>query len=413
MGVLELKESRGRISWYAALMLTVLLSVIALSYEFNLPADNTFNIIAKYAFIVYAGIFSFLLFYLKKGSNVRWILFFFLAVFFSVSFILSFYIKRGHIGFTEADVSAGIPTCHISLLQNILTIPFFKRFVSSGNLTGDKSIYAMLFIWFWATVLVGKGWCSWGCFYGGWDNFFSKIRKKPFAVLNEKFAAKMRFFPYAFLIVITVLSLMTMLPVFCSYLCPFKTITEFRHVTDMLSWAVFVFAAGLFITAFIVLPVIFGKRIWCAYLCPFGAFQSLVGKVFKVFRIKIDKDKCAGCGKCVKVCAVSGITQESLLERKTTLSCSLCTSCVAECPKNAISVTMFRSESSVSIVFEKIFSGIKEESYLFKIKKTFLKLITDLTSPVSFLYFFGLTVYFNFFGSFYKELVHYINLIIK
>lgn len=53
--------------------------------------------------------------------------------------------------------------------------------------------------------------------------------------------------------------------------------------------------------------------------------------------MKIDSEKCDGCGICMEICPVSAIQMEN---KKATLNAELCVecgSCVNPCPKQAIS----------------------------------------------------------------------------
>ena len=53
--------------------------------------------------------------------------------------------------------------------------------------------------------------------------------------------------------------------------------------------------------------------------------------------MKVDKDKCVGCGRCVRVCAMRTM---KLKEQKVVIDpwrCNLCQDCQAVCPQKAIS----------------------------------------------------------------------------
>lgn len=53
---------------------------------------------------------------------------------------------------------------------------------------------------------------------------------------------------------------------------------------------------------------------------------------------KVSKDKCTGCGQCIKVCPTEAI---SMVKEKAVIApeeCIYCETCIDECPKDAISM---------------------------------------------------------------------------
>ncbi len=53
--------------------------------------------------------------------------------------------------------------------------------------------------------------------------------------------------------------------------------------------------------------------------------------------VKIDKDKCAGCGPCAETCPVEAIKIENDLATVDEDTCIDCGQCIDACPTEAIS----------------------------------------------------------------------------
>jgi len=69
--------------------------------------------------------------------------------------------------------------------------------------------------------------------------------------------------------------------------------------------------------------------------------------------LRIDTDKCIGCGKCVKICMKDNIVVENRKARETGAGCLECSHCVSTCPKGAITL-LHKSEEASGF-----FDGIK------------------------------------------------------
>jgi len=122
---------------------------------------------------------------------------------------------------------------------------------------------------------------------------------------------------------------------YCTWLCPFKTVTEYAQVRSVRT----AIQAGIFVSLFaglvVVLPLLTKKRTQCACFCPFGAFQSIFNKI-NIFDIRIDRAKCNDCGLCQIKCPTLAISKESAEQGKTHLSCMRCGACVDACTKAAV-----------------------------------------------------------------------------
>jgi polyferredoxin len=189
-----------------------------------------------------------------------------------------------------------------------------------------------LVLWLAATLVLGRGFCSWGCFYGGWDDGFSRLRKKP---VIKKIGDFWKWMPFAVLLIVALTAALTLIPTYCAWICPFKAVTEFEQVKNVESAA----KAGVFISLFgglvVILPAMTGKRSQCSFLCPLGAVNTVSNKVTP-FTIKIDKKSCSECLKCVEVCPLYALTPDCIKSGRVSVFCSKCGKCVDACSKKAI-----------------------------------------------------------------------------
>lgn len=268
-----------------------------------------------------------------KTDRYRAIFFVTYAVLFSVSFIAHMLESRGSMSAGDEEALAGrIPFCHIVTTMTLIPAALSKTIIFWGTMTkAYASIAGMLLIWIGASLALGRGWCSWGCFFGGWDDGFSRLRRK--AVIRN-IPAKWSYLPFAVLIAVALISAAIFEPVYCTWICPFKAVSEYTPVTDVKTAA----QAGIFITLFgglaIVLPVLTRRRMQCSLLCPFGAMQSFTNYI-NPFEVRVDPAQCKKCGLCVRDCPTFSLDTRSLEGGGAKISCVKCGKCVDECPRHA------------------------------------------------------------------------------
>jgi polyferredoxin len=298
-------------------------------------STDPFRVIPLGVTYVFINILFFLMVRTGKTDPYRTVLFVTYAVCFIISFITNLLELRGNMAFTSSNILRGeIPFCHMVIPMTIIPAALTRTIIFPGSLVeGFASIGTMIVIWLGVSLALGRGFCSWGCFYGGLEDGFSRCRKK--AVL-KKIDPKWRYLPYAVLLGIVLISALTLSPTYCEWLCPFKTVTEFAAVTSWLILIQTVIFVVLFVGLVVVLPILTRKRTQCSLLCPMGAFQSFTNKVAP-FEIRVDKEKCANCNLCTRICPVFGIDEASIAKGKTNLSCIKCGKCADECPQQAIS----------------------------------------------------------------------------
>ena len=276
---------------------------------------------------------------MRTSSTYRWRRWFFVALglLFPVGFIHQVMVFRGTMGIPIEEMIAGrTPFCYLPIPLLILPAAFTKALVFPGAIlpNGGMSgggMAAMFAVWLAITLVVGKGWCSYICFFGGIEEGMASV---PARAKLRKIDPRWRYGPWAVLLVMVLLSLALFEPAYCMWLCPFKAVSEYvaaRNTVGVIQNAIFII---LFAGLVIALPLLTKKRTQCAFFCPFGAFQSIFNKT-SIFDIKIDKARCTPCLLCQKSCPTMSLTDESIKRGEALMSCMKCGACVDACPKDA------------------------------------------------------------------------------
>jgi ferredoxin len=288
--------------------------------------------IATILTIIYFIVMFVLVVHTKKTDTYRAILFISIALAFPMAFILRLYEARGHfMVLTFEDMLLNqAEFCPIGITQNILPM-IFKNEVFFP-IEAMQVIFTLL-VALGIGLVVGRGYCGWGCLWGGWEEAFSRIRKKA---IIKKINTNLRWLPYAVLIATAVLSVTLFTSIYCFWLCPFKTVSELVEISTPLIVVQTIIFLVLFAALVVILPLFTKKRTQCTFLCPFGAFMSFFHKI-NPFEIRTNREKCSDCERCIRVCPVMAITPETLCTGKTNISCLRCAKCIDACPKGAIS----------------------------------------------------------------------------
>lgn len=86
----------------------------------------------------------------------------------------------------------------------------------------------------------------------------------------------------------------------------------------------------------ILLGVFYNERAWCG-VCPMGTIANLIGKGKRP--LLIEADKCTSCKLCARVCPMRLAPHESRAEGvMVDADCIKCSTCVAACPRDALSL---------------------------------------------------------------------------
>lgn len=318
--------------------LPALLPVILIAALFLLHGINvhTYDGVASLLVFLYVVYLFFMTLHTGKSWKYRAMLFIPSAVLFPVSFIYHNIMTRGGMLVSPVAVyECKVPFCH--LVTPMLIIPGLAigEVPFPGTMSGGyASIASMLVIIISAAIVLGRGWCAWGCFYGGWDEGVAQLGSKPKFVFKNKL---WRLLPWSVLIFSALLAAYTLSPAYCEWLCPFKAVTEFKvgsAVADIVATLLFF---GMFLIFIVILPFRSKKRAQCSFFCPLGpTLLALINRI-NVFRVIINQKKCVKCQKCIAVCPLHAIDEESLSAGTIRSECAKCGKCADNCPTQAIS----------------------------------------------------------------------------
>jgi Pyruvate/2-oxoacid:ferredoxin oxidoreductase delta subunit len=286
--------------------------------------------------IFLTGIF---LWMMKSGETYRPRRVFYVALgfLFPVGFIWELIAQRGSMSISlEQMILGNTPFCHLALPMMALPAALSKTIIFPGSILpkpeNPHAFGAMLALWVGATLILGRGWCSWGCFFGGIEEGFAAFRRKP---LIQKIDRRWTLFPWAMLVLVIVGTAIFLSPFYCEWICPFKTVTEFPAVTSMRTAVQFGIFTALFAALVVLLPLLTKKRTQCAFFCPLGPVQSLANKI-NIFELKTHFDRCVSCGQCEKACPVLAIERGEVGKRQVNMYCSRCGACADVCRKGAV-----------------------------------------------------------------------------
>lgn len=320
--------------WQAALLALPMLLLSAMMMLGSSGSGTALQTISWAVTWALLNVFFFLMLFTGRTHRYRSILFVAVAVGFVIVFITNLLETRGSMVLTATNVIEGeTPFCHLVIPMILIPAALTQTIIFPGSLLkGFAPIASMVVIWIGVSLALGRGWCSWGCFYGGLDEGFSCLAKKARIKHIDR---RWTYLPFAVLLVIVLTSAVTLSPTYCEWLCPFKAVTEFGEITSVTTLIQTIIFVALFLGTVIILPILTKRRVQCGLFCPFGAMQSFLNKI-NIFELRIDTDKCVKCIRCVHSCPTFSLDENSLTSGRPSITCTRCGQCIDVCPKNAI-----------------------------------------------------------------------------
>ncbi len=293
---------------------------------------NTRAVILRVIAVAFPALILFLIFHTGRVDRWRRVFFSAYAVAFVISFVWWTMGDRGHMWLLDREsLYAQAPMCHIVVPMLILPILFKKEIIFPVAFANGALMILLVIV---VSLVYGRAFCSWGCFFGGQDQLFSSLpRTRRWKLRTLK--PFVRYFSFGLLAFIVLHSFATLTPTYCFWLCPFKVTSEFIEVNSFIRVIqTFIFTI-LWIVLAVLLPFLSKKRIQCGLFCPMGAFLSCTSKI-NLFGLRIDKERCKKCNRCVDACPTFSLTKESLEKGEPALGCSKCGACIENCPEGAM-----------------------------------------------------------------------------
>lgn len=220
-------------------------------------------------------------------------------------------------------------TCPIGALQAVI-----------GNWNFKFAFYAAGFLMF-VGALMGRFVCGWLCPFGLIQDLLYKIPfpRKLRTFKGDRLLRKLKYVVLLFFVILLPMFLVDVLgqgaPYFCKLICPVGTLEGGiplvllnKSMHGALGW---LYAWKNVLLLFTVFLSILIYRPFCKYICPLGAVYSVFNPI-SVFRYRIDREKCVGCGACAKVCKM----QVNPAENPNHPECIRCGQCKKACPKQCI-----------------------------------------------------------------------------
>ncbi|WP_419778880.1 4Fe-4S binding protein [Maridesulfovibrio sp.] len=206
------------------------------------------------------------------------------------------------------QLALGLAGLDLFLMTGSLHLPIPALIAAGPVYRGSGFFMPILFTV--SVLLVGAAWCSYLCYIGAWDDYFSrKGSKKPAKDFNPR------------LVWVRLLLLILVVGI------------AWRMRVSGISPVVAVWAASQLGLISVLVMLVFsremGMMVHCSTFCPMGIVSNLLGKL-SPWRLKI-ASSCCKCMKCTKVCRYGALNRKDIEAGRPGISCTLCGDCISSC----------------------------------------------------------------------------------
>ena len=232
-------------------------------------------------------------------------------------------------GFNCYSCPGAIASCPLGSLQNAL------------NAAGHTAPWYVLGILALFGVILGRTICGWICPLGLIQELLHKIPTPK--IRKGRVTRILSYLKYVFLAVFVIaipvwfgVGKDVILPAFCKFICPAGTLEGavgyLQHPANSTSFFQLgaVFTNKWVIMCVIGLACVFCYRTFCRFICPLGAIYGFFNR-FAVTGVKVNPDRCNGCGLCVSKCQMD-------IRPVGDHECISCGKCIDTCAQGAISL---------------------------------------------------------------------------
>lgn len=205
-----------------------------------------------------------------------------------------------------------------------------KYLLVTGHVPAIHPAAMYLFIGFMLmSILLKKVFCSWLCPVGTFSEFLWRVGRRFFGRnlrLPKWLDIPLRGLKYILLgLFVAVIGVMSAEALDGFMKTPYGLLVDVKMMNFFRDMRI---TAAVVIGLLVVLSMLI-QNFWCRYLCPYGALMGLASLLSPV-KIRRDTQACIDCSKCSKACP-AGIAVDQLVQIRT-VECTACMACISVCP---------------------------------------------------------------------------------